>query len=902
MCLDLLKPNQMKQFLIFSITLCFFMGCSSKTSLDSFHLKDENHGKNAIANQFVFNGYTNYWQNTYSQQYRYGNLFRINLPDLEKTILQSKVDIAENMGITGLQMQEGFFNELAASAYTVLEHPSVEELQNALGAANHVIVFADPASETGKKLQPKNKRAPSSLNSHQKKAADYSVVEAFVLKNRKKTLNVVLGQQEQLERLKTILAGAEQVLKDHELKRGWFGAETLIRSVTCTPGNPLDMIGRGMNEGNSWFVFSGYMDFLAKEEIAGWVKEVNLPIVTDVGYSPVYGCEDWDGLQVQHMFERDSWLKFAREKKGYIFRNFSNQGGRGEASSPESGSRDLDFDGYFVNVGNANQLNQSEKPFVNRTGSLLGGTTNSMILFNKKGDDFNRAKMWEAIMDRRAVAIAENGFIIGSDLFRKTMQLLLLDRVYIEEYFGDNVNINAVTEGHQLQVTISNLYPHAIKGTLLVKLPEQLSLSGNQSMTLQLPANSSKDLVFEINPSAKAMEKLNAVVVQFDWDNSSKSTLASLDLPPAISVHQLLYGASSGFQFPVTIHNFTKEEDVTVKLTMTEKDNPAKIIYTNEQTIHVKKGDYKTLSFDIQQNPGHYTIKTEAMGVAAFTQLGIDGNTGTATLKEIDLNNDGINEYRMENDHVTVTLLTTGARVIEYIVKARNDNVFFKLWPEKSGDDDRPFRERGFYPYGGFEDFLGQASIETHKIYDATVIKREGNYVQVKMDAEYFGNRIEKIFTLYGNSPLLEVRFALKMLNPELNVLGPQPILELGKKHWVEDKFYLPEKEGLKELIMMPERYYGRASFLTEGWNAGYDTHEDISFVGAFPVRRPYFLHTFFNHPSNGDARYYYVEFQPWLPLYQNTISYFSYYMWADAGSWEKSLQALRDRNLITKP
>jgi len=133
-----------------------------------------------------------------------------------------------------------------------------------------------------------------------------------------------------------------------------------------------------------------------------------------------------------------------------------------------------------------------------------------------------------------------------------------------------------------------------------------------------------------------------------------------------------------------------------------------------------------------------------------------------------------------------------------------------------------------------------------------------------------------------------------------LNVLGPQPILELGKVHGVEDKFIVPEKGGLREFIMKPEKYYGWISFLKEGWNAGYDTKEDVSFVGAFPVRRPYFLHLWMNHPSNADARHYYAELQPWLPLYMNTTSYFSYYMWASAGAWEKGLQALRDRNLIT--
>jgi hypothetical protein len=255
----------------------------------------------------------------------------------------------------------------------------------------------------------------------------------------------------------------------------------------------------------------------------------------------------------------------------------------------------------------------------------------------------------------------------------------------------------------------------------------------------------------------------------------------------------------------------------------------------------------------------------------------------------------------MENDSVRLTLLTTGARVIEYIVKSRNDNLLFKLWPEKPVDDKLPFRKRGYYPYGGFEDFLGQPSMETHKVYDASIIKKEGDYVQVKMTADYFGNKLEKTFTLFGNSPLLEIRFALTFKNPEANLLGPQPALEIGTKHWTEDVYTVPEMDGLHEYRMMPEKYYGRIFFLREGWYAGYDTEEDITFIGAFPVSQPLFLHMWMNHPSNGGARYYYSEFQPWTPIYQKSTMYFTYYLWGAGGPWENGVKYLRERNLITE-
>jgi hypothetical protein len=374
-----------------------------------------------------------------------------------------------------------------------------------------------------------------------------------------------------------------------------------------------------------------------------------------------------------------------------------------------------------------------------------------------------------------------------------------------------------------------------------------------------------------------------------------------LDLPRAISAHQLLFGHAPKVTYPVTIHNFTTRQTFPVKVEVTEKNNPEKVVYSTSKSCTAGRSTFTNMSFDLEVPAGSYNVKVSAIGVENVSQLGVGQAAGKPYLYELDLNSDGIMEYRMENDSVQVTLLSTGARVIEYLVKSKNDNVLFKLWPEKAADDKRPFRKRGYYPYGGFEDFLGQGSMETHKVYDAEILKKEGDYVRVKMTADYYGNMIEKIFTLYGNSPLLEVQFALTFKNPEANVLGPQPIIELGAKHWTEDLFTIPEKDGLHEYRMKPEDYYGRAFFMKEGWNAGYDEKEDITFVGAFPVTEPYFLHMWMNHPKNSEAHYYYVEFQPWTPIYQKTTMYFSYYIWGAGGKWQNGVQELRNRNLISE-
>jgi hypothetical protein len=490
--------------------------------------------------------------------------------------------------------------------------------------------------------------------------------------------------------------------------------------------------------------------------------------------------------------------------------------------------------------------------------------------------------------------------MIGPASFRNPLQMLCLDRVFLESYFGDRMDLKAEVTGNLLQIRVTNFTDESLYGDVEVTLPDQVGSDDPLVVPLDIPLNSTRMVNVRLQPGSEAMGRANPLGVAFKTKDHTKRSLAVLDLPPAISVHQVLYGHAPNVQFPVSVHNFTQQSSFPVEVqVIPEGKTRPKFRETRDFTA--APGSFQEQLFELDVPAGEYMVKVMALGVETTSQLGVGKAEGKPSLTETDLNGDGIMEYIMENDSVKVTLITTGARVIEYLVKSRNDNVFFKLWPEKAADDRRPFRKRGFYPYGGFEDFLGQASLETHQNYHATITSKEGSYVQVKMWWNYFGNRMEKIFTLYGNSPLLEVRFAMDFQKyPETNMLGPQPILELGERHWTEDAFFSNEIGGLTEYRMNPERYYGKAIQVKEGWNAGYDTEEDVSFVGAFPVDRPIFLHMWMNNDYNRDSHYFYVEFQPWLHIQRRTISYFSYHMWAAGGSWENGLKELRDRNLIS--
>ena len=883
-----------KHCILTTLVLTLISGITYAQNLDDYKYNGSfNPDENAVTTNFQFNGYTNYWHDIYRKWISYGNLFKIAIPNVDYTIAQSKVDIADDMKIPGLSLQEGFLNNLLGGQYVMLDEPTLQKLGEST-VNNNVLVILDPDKEAGKKLGeklPKNDVWKERLKSHQFNAKDFTEVNAFYLENGTKKIYVISSKNKELrDKVSELIDNTKNLLSKYDLSRGWFGTETLLKSVTCTPGHPLEVIGKGMNEGNTWFTFSGYMDFLAQKELDEWLAKVKLPVVADVGFGQIYGLRNYDGLQVQSMFTTDSWVKYAHEKEGYVFRQVFDT-----TADP------YHYDGYLAGEGNKEQIDAENVPFVTTTGTLDNDAVPCMVLFIKKGEQISKQLMWEAIMDRREVGVLGNGKMMGPELYRNALEMLLLDRIFLEEYFGDRINLEASTKDYQLNVTVTNTYTHPVSGTLDLVLPPELKMAGTMTTQVNLPANSSKTLKFGINPQASAMDKTNPIAVHYKWGTNKKSTLTILDLPRAISVQQLLYGNTPKVTYPVTVHNFTDKSTFPVKVEVLDKNNPKKVVYSSSKSCTTTTSTFNNMSFDLEVPPGSYNVKVSALGVENLSQLGVGAATGAPYLYEVDLNSDGVMEYRMENDSVQVTLLATGARVIEYIVKSRHDNVLFKLWPDKAIDEKRLFRKRGYYPYGGFEDFLGQGSMETHKVYNAEILKNEGDYVRVKMTTDYYGNTIEKIFTLYGNSPLLEVQFALTFKNPEANVLGPQPILELGARHWTEDVFTIPEKDGMHEYRMKPEKYYGRLFFLKEGWNAGYDTEADISFVGAFPVTEPLFLHMWMNHPSNSEAHFYYAEFQPWTPIYQKSTMYFSYYIWGAGGPWQNGVKALRERNPITE-
>ena len=330
---------------------------------------------------------------------------------------------------------------------------------------------------------------------------------------------------------------------------------------------------------------------------------------------PFSDCRDYEGFQNQSMFTKDSWNKYAREKGGYVFRQVW-----------DTAADHFDYDGYLAIEGNKEQIDNEDVPFVMPTGYLSGHALSGMVLFLEKDEAFTRESMWEAILDRREVGVLEQGKMMGPASYRNAMQMLLLDRVHLEEYFGDRIGLEARTEDYELQVRVTNSSTDAVSGTLDLVLSPGLKVQGSSEVSVSLQPQQSKTLKFNLLPGKEAMDYSNPVAIHFNWDGKKKSTLAMLDLPQTISVHRLLYAHAPEVSYPVTIHNFTAKSSFPVKIQVVDGED--KEVYKTSQKCETSQGTFKDMLFKLELPAGNYKVKLSALGVDYESQLGVGKSEG----------------------------------------------------------------------------------------------------------------------------------------------------------------------------------------------------------------------------------------------------------------------------------
>jgi hypothetical protein len=427
-----------------------------------------------------------------------------------------------------------------------------------------------------------------------------------------------------------------------------------------------------------------------------------------------------------------------------------------------------------------------------------------------------------------------------------------------------------------------------------------VKIDNNINSPLIFNPHETKLLKSNINILSDGYGKDNPINISIDINGKTVRTLNHIKLPDAIEIHSLLINTTDSMEFPFSVWAFESLNQTTVKLDVFHKSSGIKIL-SAEKKVDINANTKTISSFNIKLDTGIYIAKISFMGFTKEGIISIKNFDGNAKVYIEDLNHDSIPEIVMENDNIKATVLLFGGRIIEYILKNKDENLLFKLWPNRPPWHGKPEGFRAFYPYGGLEEFIGYPFIGGQVVYDYKILKSSGNYVRVKVWANIHGSKIEKTFTLFGNSEILQTSYAFNDMDENIKIIGINPLIQIGPSTGPEDEYYFPTTNGLEKRNPVMDRYYGNTFFLKEGWAAGYDTKLKISLLVGYPVNDAMLFHLWNNHPNNKPTPYYYTELQPWILIKHGQTNYFSYYLLGNNGTWEIALEKFKKLGLMTE-
>ncbi len=859
-------------------------GTSSITEM-SFHLPPGNANSFHVLSH-TFDGFTSHWEQYSWDWYSHSGLYQTSRTSPLSSLEQFYNTIGNQLLLDELWIQKGFVNRLAKVNPAVLFAPSRTELENELAGKDVLLLATD--------------RDPGVADLLAKLPEDYQFRRnrAFYLENQGRTLYVIACQtREEVHRLYEHIHAAKEFAKHFELKKGVAGIQTNHFLITPSIGwHPLDLTSLLLQFDASWMTLCGYNDFLVPEDLSKMLATIDFDFPCISGQTGkggvMYGMKRYPDIQDNTL---EQCLDWTEANNGYFF-------GTGMAGEHEHAER---YAGFVLNgPGNQDQLEKLGTPFITSAGTIRDSAPTAMVLLMDKDTALNQDAIMRAILERRCVAVFAEGALAGPEEYLNPLRILMLESEYLEEQFGGFSTLAAKAENGLLSITIGNKTSTRLEGTINLKAPNGVWFEDNlESAQVALEPYETRQLDYTIHCAASASGQEYPIAVELSTPNGHRRALARFTFPKAVEIHPIIFEAPGEIHYPVTIWNYSENDNVMMDLAIMPEGSD-KPIHTEHLEVSAAQWNKTISGFQFKLPSGDYCAKVTALGVSAEGKIAIRKQKGRATAREEDLNDDGIPEIVLENDRIRATVLLFGGRVIEYIVKSKDENLLFKLWPEKPPWHGEPRAVRAFYPYGGLEEFLGYPFIGGHIIYKYEIEKAKGDYARVRVWANVHGSRIEKTVTLAAGSPVLEARYAFNDITPSISVVGINPLFQIGPSTGPEDVYHFPTIDagsGLLEKRPEIERYYGATLFLREGWAAGYDTEMDISLVVGYPVNDAKLLHMWNNHPDNDPTPYYYTELQPWVELKQGTTTYFTYYIFGQKGGWEPAVKAFRKLGLVTK-
>ncbi len=876
-----------KRIVISIVLVSFCLGFSLRAANSQSHLSLEwnNHPVSVQSPEkisFDFNGYTNRWHREEWDWVSARGLFNLSQPSVQSEIWAMEEEIGNQLLLEELWIQPGFIKELSTREITHLESPTQEDLEKALSEGDVMVTVVDQDPVASSLLE----RLPEEFQFRRNRA--------FFLQSDDKTVFVLASHsQRELDHLRKHIGEAVDIVRQYDLHRGIPGIQTNFLHITTTMRhNPFDLINLSLRLGCDWLIVRGFNDWMIPGPVNEALESIGFPFTFISGQyvtgGVLYGMENYPDVQ-DNTIEQS--LEWAEEHGGYYFGGLSESEG-------ENSDR---FDGFQISgPSDLDRIEELDAAFVTQAGDITSSIPPSMVLFLEKGMPLTQESVMEAIVSRRSFAVFEKGTVAGPSELRDGMRILLLEGACLEDALGRPISIEAKVEGQGLDVTLRNRTEKTIDGNIELQPSAGIVLrEGASPRTISLPANTAQKVRIPLTYLPEASGRDNPIGIRFSAPGVETRALAHVDLPRAVELHPMIVDVPGEISYPVTVYNYTDDAAVSLEVYI-EKEGLEEPTAAIKKDLVIPPGENKKVHLSLELEEGRYQVEGSALGVANEGLILIESQTKTATAREEDLDGDGIPEIVMENDQIRATVLLFGGRVIEYIVKSQDENLMFKLWPEKPPMDGKVGGTRSFYPYGGLEEFTGYPYIGGHIVFKHEILKESGASVRVKVWANIHGSLIAKEYTLFADSPLLEARYEMDEMTPSINVIGINPLFEIGPSTGPEDRYYFPEEE-LVETIPELERYYGRGVFPKEGWAAGYDTEQDISLLIGYPVNDAIYLHLWNNHPDNTPTPYYYTELQPWLELKHGTSTYFTYYVYGKSGNWEAILKEIRDVGIVTE-
>jgi len=717
--------------------------------------------------------------------------------------------------------------------------------------------------------------------------------KAFVLQLENRLLYISAGYTPaETERLYGYLQAAVDLIHRYTMYKGWMGVHTNEYLITpAVRTNPYELINKALQVGCTWMAVSGYNDFMLPSDVNQALAEIHLPFVFMSGQygsgGVMYGMEHYPEVQDN---TAASCLEWCKKNQGYYFSHLPGE----ERFAAE-------YHGYVVrSADDQPAIEKLAKPFITNAETIERSTPPSLLLFLEKNEPLNSASIMRAILSRRNAAVFENGALLASKELLNPLRMLILEQEHLCRTFIDFISLDAKIKENRLLITLRNSSERAVEGTLSLHLPPGVANADHAAeTTIALNPLESRLLTFTLNSSAAACGKDNPVAVRCCGDFGVVAALTHWDLPHRAELHPLILDSPGPVDYPITLWNSSSVNPFTADLTVTEVKTGRRV-HTETLVENLAPWQKKIVKRKMVLPQGDYLAVVAALGDTVRGQIAVRRFKGKATAHEEDLNQDGVPEIVLQNQNVKATILLTGGRIIEYIIKSRNENLLFKLWPQTPPWHGEPRGALAFYPYGGLEEFIGYPYIAGQIVYEYKIVQASGNFVRVELWANIHGSKIAKTITLPAEGQVLEVRYRLDDMDPSLHVIGINPLIEIGPSTGPEDVYTFPEKTLVSRSPVL-DRYYGAACFLEEGWAAGYDTQMDVSLLIGYPVNDAIYLHMWNNHPNNTPTPYYYTELQPWLAIKPLTTTYFSYYLLGYDGPWPAALEAFKKLGLWTK-